>query len=61
MIVYVALMVVVFVVFLTVLVVLSVNKIQLRQMLYYQYKYIPEPLIRFVKVDRLKTYDDVSV
>ncbi|AAZ67463.1 hypothetical protein [Trichoplusia ni single nucleopolyhedrovirus] len=61
MIVYVVLLIVVFVVFLTVLVVLAVNKIQLRQMLYYQYKFIPEPLIRFVTVDRLKTYDDVSV
>lgn len=54
MLVYLVLMVVIFVVCLSILVLLLVNKSQLRQLLYYQYNYIPEPLISLVKVTNLK-------
>ncbi|ABI35766.1 hypothetical protein [Ectropis obliqua nucleopolyhedrovirus] len=51
-------MVVLFVIFalcLTVLFTLRLNKNQMRQLIYYQYNYIPEPLISLVAVHNLKT------
>jgi hypothetical protein len=59
MIVYIALMVVIFVIAIVVLITLRLNKFQLQELLYYQYNYIPETLLSVVKVHRLK--DDLSV
>ncbi|QEI03452.1 PIF-7 [Spodoptera cosmioides nucleopolyhedrovirus] len=59
MIVYIALMVMIFVTAIIVLITLRLNKFQLQELLYYQYKYIPETLLGVVKVHRLK--DDLSV
>ncbi|ABM45770.1 unknown protein [Spodoptera frugiperda multiple nucleopolyhedrovirus] len=59
MIVYVLLLVVIFVVAIIVLLTLRINKFQLKELLYYQYNYIPETLLSVVKVHRLK--DDVPV
>lgn len=51
---YLVLMVVVFIVCLYLLMLLLANKSQLRQLLYYQYNYIPEPLLSLVEVTNLK-------
>ncbi|QNV47877.1 per os infectivity factor 7 [Alphabaculovirus altersperidaniae] len=59
MILYVLLAIVIFVVAIVVLITLRLNKFQLQELLYYQYKYIPETLLGVVKVHRLK--DDLSV
>ncbi|AAF33590.1 Unknown (Ac110) [Spodoptera exigua multiple nucleopolyhedrovirus] len=59
MIVYIALMVVIFVIAIVILITLRLNKFQLQELLYYQYKYIPETLLNVVKVHRLK--DDLSI
>ena len=59
MIVYIILIVLVFIVCLFVLLTLRLNKIQLQELLYYQYNYIPEPLLPVVKVHKLK--DDLSL
>ncbi|QED40614.1 PIF-7 [Chrysodeixis includens nucleopolyhedrovirus] len=50
----IVLLVVIFVICVSVLILLRINKSQLRQQLYYQYKYIPEPLISLVTVENLK-------
>jgi hypothetical protein len=59
MIVYATLLVVVFVVCIVILLTLRLNKFQLKELLYYQYNYIPEPLLSVVKVHNLK--NDVSL
>ncbi|QEI03619.1 PIF-7 [Rachiplusia nu nucleopolyhedrovirus] len=61
MVLYIVLLVLVFVLCLIILLVLLINKSQLRRLLYYQYNYIPEPLISLVKVKNLKNYNDLSV
>nr|ANS70993.1 hypothetical protein [Lymantria dispar multiple nucleopolyhedrovirus] len=47
-------MVTVFVVCLFLLLALKSNRKQINKLIYYQYKYIPEPLISLVSVKKLK-------
>ncbi|AAM09189.1 hypothetical protein [Mamestra configurata nucleopolyhedrovirus A] len=54
MIIYATLLVVIFIVCTVVLLTLRLNKFQLKELLYYQYNYIPEPLLSVVKVHSLK-------
>jgi flagellar basal body-associated protein FliL len=56
MIIYIILLLTLLVVAAVMLFVLVLNRAQVKKSLYYQYNYIPEPLIRYVKVDNLK-YD----
>ncbi|AUV65337.1 PIF-7 [Alphabaculovirus myunipunctae] len=61
MIVYAILLIVVFVTCATILFTLRLNKHQLKELLYYQYKFIPETLLGTVKVHNLKHGDSLSV
>ncbi|WBB27290.1 PIF-7 [Mythimna sequax nucleopolyhedrovirus] len=54
MIIYAALLVVIFIVCTVILLTLRLNKFQLKELLFYQYNYIPEPLLSVVKVHSLK-------
>nr|WRQ96317.1 pif-7 [Mamestra configurata nucleopolyhedrovirus A] len=54
MIIYATLLIVIFIVCTVVLLTLRLNKFQLKELLYYQYNYIPEPLLSVVKVHSLK-------
>lgn len=54
MIIYATLLVVIFIVCTVILLTLRLNKFQLKELLYYQYNYIPEPLLSVVKVHSLK-------
>lgn len=56
MLVYFALIVVLLATFVTVLFTLRLNKKQVEKVLFYQYNYIPKPLISLVKVYALKDY-----
>jgi hypothetical protein len=55
MLVYIILLCVIFSMGVWGLVVLKLNKHHVRKNVYYQYKYIPEPLVSLVKVHNLKT------
>ncbi|AWW14450.1 hypothetical protein KM620_gp090 [Hyposidra talaca nucleopolyhedrovirus] len=55
---------IIFVVFVFILAVISlltlyVNRVQLARLVYYQYNYIPEPLISLVRVHNLKPTNGV--
>jgi Per os infectivity factor AC110 len=54
MIVFITLLIVLFVVCTTILFTLRLNKYQLKELLYFQYNFIPEPLLSVVKVHSLK-------
>ncbi|AGR56845.1 ac110 [Hemileuca sp. nucleopolyhedrovirus] len=54
MIVYIVALIIIFVLFVVLLFTLRLNKNQLGRLVYYQYNYIPEPLISLVKVNNLK-------
>ncbi|AUF81607.1 ac110 [Malacosoma neustria nucleopolyhedrovirus] len=55
MLVYIILLIVIFCMGVWGMLVLKLNKQHVRKNVYYQYNYIPEPLVSLVKVHNLKT------